>query len=184
MIGQDVQAIQQQIDEKKRRHAEELEAKRLEEQHQLALIQQMEALEREEQQRRREYQKSLQQEWKQNIQEKSYQAGLPKPPDFDRESAGLSAILSLPGEDPQKPQREQMQREQMLRWIQEKAQENRIRAHAAKVEEMNYNEMIRMVNEMRRIAEEEEEEMRRKIAHEIRQENYNVIFNLYLRKYF
>lgn len=134
----------------------------------------MEEVEYEEQRRRKEYNKYLQQEWLNNIQEKNYYNSLPKPPDFNKDIAGKSALLQFDGEDLHKKEREQQQKNQMLKWIKEKVLENNIKKREEEIEEMNYNEMIKMVNEIRRQNEEEEEKIRRRLADEIRQENYYV----------
>ena len=79
-------------------------------------------------------------------------------------------------EDPLAKERERAQKEQMSRWAQEQALQNKQRKSHEKDEDLAYSDMLRAIDEIRGVAEEEEAKMRKELGRKLREDNLAVRF--------
>lgn len=95
-------------------------------------------------------------------------------PDFNRDNAGPASLQIMGGEDPDRFERQKLQKEQMRRWIQEQLGEKAYMKQILREEDMSYAEMIRAIDEIREATEKEERELRHYIQEQMKNENKTV----------
>lgn len=135
-------------------------------------IERMLAASMEEERQMKEFQMNeMKKSWSQSIQYKRELASQPPPKDFDSENAGPAAALRFFGEDSNRANRLQQQKQQLQKWIQEQVAEKAHLRHLQREEDMSYAEMIKAIDDVREATEREEREMRKYIQDTVKQYN-------------
>lgn len=113
----------------------------------------------------------MKQSWEESNRLRYDQAHQPKTVDFDVDNAGPASALRFFGEDTNRKERKQLQKNQMQQWVQEQLAEKAHLKHLARMEEMSYADMLKAIDDIRAATEREEQEMRQYIQDTVKQQN-------------
>lgn len=132
----------------------------------------------EEERQMKEFQmRQLKQSWADNAARKQMEKTQPPPPDFDLSNAGPASLQNMSGEDVDRYERIKKQREQMKEWIQQQIAEKEYSKRSEQEEDLNYAEMIKMIDEIRDATEKEEQEMRKYVINTVKADNLEVLWS-------
>jgi hypothetical protein len=136
----------------------------------------------EEERQMKEFQMAqLKQSWADNAARRQYEKTQAPPPDFDPNTAGAASLQKMSGEDANRYERIKKQREQMKTWIQEQIAEKQYSKQLDMEENLNYAEMIKMIDEIREATDVEEKQMRKYITDTVKADNLEVLTAFCLR---
>lgn len=159
VIGLDVDALNAQVAAKNRMNAEEKDSGRNERMRMMEIDRVLEAAQ-EEEKMMREYQKQeLKNSWELTIAAKKAIKDAPPAP-FIPDNCGASAAQMFVGEDRNRVERTREQKNQMKRWVQEQVAEKSYLKSHEKDDDYQYADAVKVMDEVRLMAEKEEEEMR------------------------
>lgn len=113
----------------------------------------------------------LKEAWESNLRQKQLDELKYKQDKLNMESTSLSSVVLLSGEDLDRKNRIESQREQMRQWINEQLAEQNSKKQQDKSYEDKYNEMQRMLYEIRTQDEKDEEEYRKNSRLQLLREN-------------
>lgn len=85
--------------------------------------------------------------------------------------SGASAAQNFAGNDPNKVERIRMQQEQMRRWVQEQVAEKAHLSQMDKESSKSYSDMLKAIEEIRDVAEKEEQDMRKYLMRSVKEQN-------------
>ena len=85
--------------------------------------------------------------------------------------SGASAAQNFAGNDPNKGERIRMQQEQMRRWVQEQVAEKAHLSQMDKESSKSYSDMLKAIEEIRDVAEKEEQDMRKYLMRSVKEQN-------------
>ena len=182
LIGVDLQALDSQAEEARLRkeHEKELilqERLRLEEMERF-----LNQNEKEEQQIKTSQMNQLKSAWNQHTKQKELQQLQYKQSKLNVINTSLSGAQPLAGEDDEKSSRLKAQKEQLKVWLAEQLEDkNKQREHTRQYEE-RYDQMVRLLTEIREQDELAELEFRRKLNIDVTNENHEVC-SLYITVY-
>lgn len=170
-IGLDLDALNSQIDEKRRlkdaeKQADLLEAARLRE-----ITRILEGQEYQERLARQAATEAFKAEWEQ--QKAALQERKKKQLDFGDapEKCGMASLQSLAGEDSSFGQRRRLQSDQMKTWVLQQVEEKRVRGLVQSAEERKYADFVKQVSELSEAEQKAEEEARKALSRAIQQQN-------------
>ena len=133
----------------------------------------------EEERRMKEFQMNqMKASWADNAARKKIEKAQPVTPDFDMEIAGAASLQRMSGEDIDRAERNKKQKETMKAWIQQQIAQKSYSKQLDVEEDLNYAEMVKMIDEIREATEKEEAEMRKYITDTVKAENLEVISKL------
>eukprot|EP01035_Chromulina_nebulosa_P018506 gene18506-24223_t len=169
LIGQDVQALDQQVLEKQKNKAYEKDLDKLERLRIIEIQRILEASAEEERIMKENEKKALLSSWNESIQDRrnrlqqSIDEFLPEPT--------ISSAQVFEGEDINQSERILKQQEQMKSWINEQINEKYHNKLLSKQEELKYIEMLKAINDVREAAENEEKTMKDYLTETFKNEN-------------
>lgn len=166
-IGLDVHALDAQVLEKKMSQDDDKEMRRLERLKSIELDRIMEAASEEERQMQKFIKDQLKQSWSHSIATKH----VDKVPDFEPERFGTSSFQIFSGEDTNRIERINLQKEQTKRWVQEQVAEKAFNRFQELEERERYAQLLRQIDAVREESEKEEAALRKMILHKTKQEN-------------
>lgn len=102
----------------------------------------MEAAADEENRMQRFYKDEMKKTWQHAIENKH----IDRVPDFAPEKFGISSFQRFSGEDQERQTRIKKQKEQMKKWVQERAAENAFNNYQESEERMKYAELLREID--------------------------------------
>ena len=91
--------------------------------------------------------------------------------ELDPAKSGASAAQNFAGNDPNKLQRVRLQQEQMRRWVQEQVAEKAYLQQIDKDSSKSYSDMLKAIEEIRDVAEKEEQDMRKYLMRSVKEQN-------------
>ena len=180
LIGVDLQALDSQAEEARLRkeHEKELilqERLRLEEMERF-----LNQNEKEEQQLKTSQMNQLKSAWNQHTKQKELQQLQYKQSKLNIINTSLSGAQPLAGEDDEKSSRLQAQKEQLKVWLAEQLEDkNNQKEHTRQYEE-RYDQMVKLLTEIREQDEIAELEFRRKLNIDVTNENHEVFILHYI----
>lgn len=129
----------------------------------------------EEERQMKEFQmRQLKQSWEDQANKKQFEKTQQPPPDYNPEIAGPASLQYMSGEDTNREERTRRQREQMKEWIQQQIAEKQYTKQVEMEEELNYADMIKVIDEIRESTEREEQEMRKYVMGTVKSDNAEV----------
>lgn len=111
----------------------------------------------------------LKQSWDESVARKRSQVDAV--PDFDFSKAGASSVMIMNGEDNGRLERLKMQKQQMRQWIQEQISEKSYLKSVHTDDNQSYNDLMKLMDEIREAGEREEFEMRSFVNKTVRADN-------------
>lgn len=160
-IGIDEQALREQIKDNERRRNEDKEDARIERLRNEEYDRILQAAQDEEAYLRKLQSDDVRRTWEEQMALKK------NTPEID----DAPSDFAIGYEDPLAKERERAQKEQMSRWAQEQALQNKQRKSHEKDEDLAYSDMLRAIDEIRGVAEEEEAKMRKELSRKLREDN-------------
>jgi hypothetical protein len=118
--------------------------------------------------------RQLKQSWAQEAERKKSEKSQPPPPDFNHQIAGPASLQRMTGEDTNRHDRIKQQREQMKQWIHQQIAEKQYTKQAEQEDDLNYADMIKMIDEIREATEREEQDMRKYVIGTVKADNHEV----------
>jgi hypothetical protein len=129
----------------------------------------------EEERQMKEFQMNqLKQSWADTAARKQFEKSQAPVPDFNHDIAGPASLQKMSGEDVDRYERIKKQREQMKTWIQQQIAEKQYSKQLDMEENLNYAEMIKMIDEIREATDVEEKQMRKYITDTVKADNLEV----------
>jgi hypothetical protein len=130
----------------------------------------------EEERQMKEFQMAqLKQSWAETAARRQFEKSQPPAPDFNPDVAGPASLQKMSGEDADRYERIKKQREQMKIWIQQQISEKQYSKQLDIEENLNYAEMIKMIDEIREATDVEEKQMRKYITDTVKADNLEVL---------
>ena len=170
IMGIDVNALDQQVQERKEREAKASQDADDERLRSMEIERVIAEAKLEEDAMKRYLNEEVKKDWEKAISFKKTLADS-KEPELDPLKAGVSAAQNFAGADPFRKDRIKAQKEQMRSWVFEQVAEKKAIAQNKNDGESAYSDMLRAVGEIRDAADREEKEMTKYLNDTVRDEN-------------
>lgn len=170
ILGINVDALDAQVAANNAKKADDKEADRIERVRQAEIERVLESAAEEERMMREFTQNEIKKSWVAAIETKREAAAVPETP-FDISTVGSSAAQSFSGNDPFKKERIKAQQAQMRRWVQEQVAEKVYANQVEKESSKSYADMLRAIEDIRDVAEKEEQDMRKYLKLSVKEQN-------------